>query len=212
VVPFVRVTRDKRGYEHIALMHASSRRGKPGKPRTIYVFRTPPGVKLGREPFDETVRRLIEEQNPGLHFDWKKLSHIAPPAPDVEFWREKRRLEKAARQARREQELEDSPREQRPTGAAAAPLDAKAETLAEAQDESIEDEGVVAEEIEPQPLLANGGAQTAPGPPGLPGGQRRRRRRRGGRGRRRHPQAATVAAAPGPAEPPKVADDPSKER
>src|SRR5436190_15445177 len=82
-------------------MHAYGRRGKPSKPRILYWFRTPPGVKVGREPFDESVRRTLEAQNPGVVFDWKKLS-VIPQAPvDIEYWREKRRAERAAKQSRR---------------------------------------------------------------------------------------------------------------
>src|SRR5262245_28625642 len=89
-------------------MHASGRRGKPSKPRILYWFRTPPGVKVGREPFDEIVRRTIEAQNPGVAFDWKKLS-VIPQAPvDVEYWRERRRNERAAKQARRAEQAADA--------------------------------------------------------------------------------------------------------
>ena len=106
-MPFVKVSRDKRGYELISLVHVfGGRRGKPSKPRVLYVFRTPPGVKVGREPFDESVRQALEAQNPGVVFDWQKLSVIPVPAPDIEYWRERRRAEKAAKLARREEEAE----------------------------------------------------------------------------------------------------------
>src|SRR5204862_5839680 len=85
-------------------MHAYGRRGKPSKPRVLYWFRTPPGIKVGREPFDETVRRTLEAQNPGIVFDWKKLSILPEVPPDVEHWRERRRSERAAKQARRAEE------------------------------------------------------------------------------------------------------------
>jgi hypothetical protein len=98
-VPFVRVSRDKRGYEHIYLLEVSSRR--PSRPRILYWFRTPPGVRVGREPFDEPVRRALEAQNPDVTFDWKKLaSDTLQPAPDVESWRERRRAEREAKRAR----------------------------------------------------------------------------------------------------------------
>ena len=129
-MPFVRVSRDKRGYEQISLIHASSRRGKPSKPRVLYVFRTPPGLKLGREPFDESIRREIEAQHPDVQFDWVKLSKIPVPSPDVEYWRERRRAEKAAKQARREADREDSMGEAR-EAATASGVDPgrRAETL-----------------------------------------------------------------------------------
>jgi hypothetical protein len=104
-VPFVRVSRDKRGYQHIYLFEVSSRR--PSRPRILYWFRTPPGVRVGREPFDEPVRRVLEAQNPGVTFDWKKLvSDTLQPAPDVENWRERRRAEREAKRARRGDEEE----------------------------------------------------------------------------------------------------------
>ena len=68
---FVRVSRDRRGYEHIYLIDATARRGKASRPRVLYWFRTPPGVMVGREPFDESVRRTLEAQYPDVTFDWE---------------------------------------------------------------------------------------------------------------------------------------------
>ncbi len=107
-MPFVRVSRDKRGYETIYLVHTSQRRGRPPATRVLYAFRTPPGLRVGREPFDAEVRRTVEAQNPGVEFDWPRLSNIPAPPPDVEHWRERRRAEKAAKQARRAEELEEA--------------------------------------------------------------------------------------------------------
>ena len=78
---FVRVSRDKRGYEHIYLIDATARRGKASRPRVLYWFRTPPGVMVGREPFDESVRRTLEAQYPDVTFDWEKLRKTAIPEP-----------------------------------------------------------------------------------------------------------------------------------
>ena len=105
---FVRVSRDKRGYEHIYLIDATARRGKASRPRVLYWFRTPPGVMVGREPFDESVRRTLEAQYPDVTFDWEKLRKTAIPAPDVEPWRERRRVERAAKQARQAGEREEN--------------------------------------------------------------------------------------------------------
>ena len=110
-MPFVKVSRDKRGYEQISLVHVSARRGRPSKARVLYVFRTPPGVKVGREPFDEAIQRELEAQNPGVVFDWKMLSNIPAPAPDVEFWRERRKADKAAKLARKAEEQADAAEE-----------------------------------------------------------------------------------------------------
>lgn len=172
-------------------MHASGRRGRPSKPRILYWFRTPPGVKVGREPFDESVRRTLEAQNPGVVFDWKKLS-VIPQAPvDIEYWREKRRAERAAKQARRAEEVVTTGGDD---------VDADEEEAAEAQEsaEAPPEEVIVSAS---QDLTAEqedddeGGSEDAPpisatpeatGAPATPGAGRRRRRR-GGRRRRRKP-------------------------
>jgi hypothetical protein len=98
-VPFVTVSRDKRGYEYICLFEASNRRSS--RPRLLYWFRTPPGIRVGREPFDEQVRRALEAQNPGVMFDWTKLVSEGLPPPEAENWRERRRAEREAKRARR---------------------------------------------------------------------------------------------------------------
>lgn len=110
-MPAVRFSRDKRGYEYVYLVHTPTRRGKPGRTRVLYWYRTPPGVRIGRKPFDDEVRRTLERQNPGVTFDWEAIVATPMPPPDMtEFWRERRRLEKAARQERRAAELEESAR------------------------------------------------------------------------------------------------------
>jgi hypothetical protein len=104
-VPSVRFSRDKRGYEYVYLVHTPVKRGRPGRQRMLYWYRTPPGVRVGRKPFDEDVQRLLEQQNPDLTFDWETIIATPMPPPDMtEFWRERRRLEKAARQERRAEE------------------------------------------------------------------------------------------------------------
>jgi hypothetical protein len=106
-VPFLRFSRDKRGYEHTYLIHELGGRGRPARARVLYWFRTPPGVRVGRDPFDEEARRQIESHNPGLFFDWNAIvSTPIPPVPEVEHWRERRRVERAAKVARREEEKE----------------------------------------------------------------------------------------------------------
>lgn len=201
MVAFVRVVRDKRGYEQIFLMRASGQRGKGGSPRALYVFRTPPGVKVGREPFDDSVRRMLEEQNPGVQFDWKKLSIILPPPPDVEYWRERRRAEKAAKLARRAEEHEGPGA--REAASAAPTREVELEEAGEETDVEIE-----AGSEEPAETPAQASLSSADTP--RPGGPRRRRRRRGGRGRKRHTHPEGLAQAP--ADSPNVTDDPPKER
>jgi hypothetical protein len=106
-VPFLRFSRDKRGYEHTYLVQATNRRGKPVRPRILYWYRTPPGIRLGRTPFDAEVRKTLEAQNPGIVFDWEVLAATQFPAQEPEYWRERRRAEKAAKQARREDDDPD---------------------------------------------------------------------------------------------------------
>jgi hypothetical protein len=106
-VPFVRFTRDKRGYEHVYLVHTPVRRGRPGKPQVLYWYRSPPGVKVGREAFDATVRRELEARYPDIAFDWDALA--APPPPQAlpsEPWRDRRRLRKARRPSTLAEEAE----------------------------------------------------------------------------------------------------------
>ena len=100
---FLRFSRDKRGYEHFYLVQPTTNRRGKTRARILYWFRTPPGVRVGRLPFDADVQRTIEAQNPGVTFDWKRLlaTPIPPPSQDVERWRERRRLERAEKAARR---------------------------------------------------------------------------------------------------------------
>jgi len=99
-VPFLRVIRDRRGYETTYLMHWY-REGPRQRSRILYVFRTPGGARVGRAALDPEVLRQIESQHPEIAFDWKvirenqqiiepaveprrrpKREAAAPPAPD----------------------------------------------------------------------------------------------------------------------------------
>ena len=98
---FLRFTRDKRGYENFYLVQpATGRRGK-GQTRVLYFFRTPPNVRVGREPFDDHIRRALEAHNPGVEFDWKTIVETPIPPVEVERWRERRRVDRAEKAARR---------------------------------------------------------------------------------------------------------------
>jgi hypothetical protein len=100
-VAFFRFSRDKRGYEHFYLVESvTSRKGK-SRSRVLYWYRTPPNVKVGREPFDEEVRRQLEAQYPSVTFDWAKILETPIPSADADKWRERRRAERADRAARR---------------------------------------------------------------------------------------------------------------
>jgi hypothetical protein len=71
-VPFLRVIRDKRGYETTYLMHLY-REGHRQRSRILYVFRSPGSVRVGREALDADVLREIEAQYPDIVFDWKDV-------------------------------------------------------------------------------------------------------------------------------------------
>lgn len=68
-MPFLRVIRDKRGYETTYLMHWY-REGNRQRSRILYVFRTPGGVRVGRHPLEPDVLRQIEALHPDITFDW----------------------------------------------------------------------------------------------------------------------------------------------
>ncbi len=68
-MPFLRVIRDKRGYETTYLMHWF-REGSRQRSRILYVFRTPGGVRVGRVPLEPDVLRRIEAAHPDIDFDW----------------------------------------------------------------------------------------------------------------------------------------------
>jgi hypothetical protein len=71
-VPFLRVIRDKRGYETTYLMHWF-REGNRQRSRILYAFRTPGGVRVGRDPLEPAVLREIEARHPDIAFEWKTI-------------------------------------------------------------------------------------------------------------------------------------------
>jgi hypothetical protein len=90
-MPFLRLTRDRRGYENTFLLHAAH----PGEPpRVLYWYRSAPGVRVGRPALDEDAIRTIEEQHPDVDFDWPHILEVgAVMEPEIERRpvREKRR-------------------------------------------------------------------------------------------------------------------------
>ena len=83
-MPFLRVIRDKRGYETTYLMHWH-REGSRQRSRILYVFRTPGGVRVGRDSLDPDTLREIESRHPDIPFDWKTLfanQQIVESAPE----------------------------------------------------------------------------------------------------------------------------------
>jgi hypothetical protein len=194
-VPFVRASRDKRGYEHFFLVqNGADYRGK-GRPSVLYWFRTPPNVKVGREPFDDSAARALEAQHPDLTFDWKALRNTPVPTVQPEYWRERRRAQRAERRLREADERESD---------AAVVVDEEPgveETVALA-------EGTVGPDVQPVAesfTAVNPGVNAAATPPSgdTSAGHRRhrRRRRRGGRHRANHSTADSrpaQTAAPAP--------------
>ena len=86
-MPYVKISRDKRGYETYYLLEPASDRSRQSRPRLLFWFRTPPQVKIGREPFPEEIRQAIESQNPDLKFDWSRLTATSAPPIEPQLWR-----------------------------------------------------------------------------------------------------------------------------
>ena len=105
---FLRFSRDKRGVENFYLVQPTTNRRGKVRPRVLYWFRSPPAVKVGREPFDADVRRALERQNPDVAFDWRAIVDTPIPSADADKWRERRRAERAAKHAAVEEEAADA--------------------------------------------------------------------------------------------------------
>jgi len=72
-MPFIRHSRDRRGFERTYVMHAY-RAGQGGQQaKVLYLFRTPANVKIGRKPLDAEVLEALEHTHPDLNFDWTAL-------------------------------------------------------------------------------------------------------------------------------------------
>jgi hypothetical protein len=185
-VPFLRFSRDKRGYESVYLVQPETNRRGKTRTRVLYWYRTPPGLKVGRQPFDQAAQRALEAQNPGIVFDWPKIvsTPMPPPAPDVERWRERRRLERAAKQAARE--------EAAATGASSTEASASGEaadaTEALGEEAPLDERGSADAAGEATPSVTASSPESSSehqGPPdSAPTERRRRRRRRRGGGNR----------------------------
>jgi hypothetical protein len=209
-VPFLRFSRDKRGYEHTYLVHTPNRRGKPSRPRVLYWYRTPPGIKVGRPPFDEEARRRLEAQNPDVAFDWATIvATPMPPPAENEQWRERRRAERAAKYAQRAEEAAErrdqaegeqpgTPESDELVAAGGEPLDIVLSHSDEAETPVLD----AVSSLELPSEIAAGSSQPASGAPtdrprdpSLP-----RRRRRGDRRHRRgrlQPERLVNQATPG---------------
>jgi hypothetical protein len=171
-VSFLKFSRDRRGYEHFYLVEpVTGRRGKT-RQRVLYWFRTPPNVKVGREPFDPQVMRALEAQYPRVQFDWEQLRHTPIPSAEPEYWRERRRAERVVRRMQEEEDAQAAavePPTPEPDAIDPAPPD-----LAEAP--------MADRELETPPALETVAASSDAASPRVgregPGSRRRRRHRR----------------------------------
>jgi hypothetical protein len=198
-VPFVRFARDKRGYEYVYLVHESTRGGRPSRPAVLYWYRTPPGIKIGRPPFDEEVRQRLEAQNPEVRFDWRAITSAQPPPPDAEHWRERRRAEKALKLARLKEERADADEQEADDGDGG---EARTDTemIAGPEDGPADESSVAlafdAVSTEPQPAAAAGEPSSEGTTAGVSAAApARSRRRRRGRQRRQRQGGAGAGAA-----------------
>jgi hypothetical protein len=185
-VAFLRFSRDKRGYELFALVQPTTNRRGATRQRVLYMYRTPPDVKVGREPFDEAVRRALEAQYPDVSFDWKKILETPIPSADAERWRERRRAERAARQAASVEAAADE------ADAAESPEDLDLPTLPQppTRGEPLASRETVDSAVNPVSTSTSPAAVTA-----APTGDVARKRRRRRRGRRGRPDGAVTTSA-----------------
>jgi hypothetical protein len=199
-VPYVKISRDKRGYETYYLIEPASDRSRQSRPRILFWFRTPPQVKVGREPFSEEVRQAIESQNPDLKFDWARLMATSPPPLEDQRWRERRRLERSARQAAREEpgpdvaDADASAAEELPIDDVDPPRHSIEAAIDADPLEHPDHAGIAVAGNQPDAPAVSGAPTSDAGEAGPSAPRRRRRRRRG----RRHGPAPADGAAPQP--------------
>lgn len=150
-MPFLRLTRDRRGTENTFLLHAD----RPGdRPKLLYWYRTAPGIILGRAPLDEDAIRTIEDQHPEIDFDWPAilaLSEVMTPEDEAPA---RPRQPEGRRPRGREPQREAQPR-----GRPEAPVAPAAELDALPEDEVFETE------VEEGVSAAAGTIEDAPPPP-----------------------------------------------
>ena len=97
-MPFVRVLRDKHGYETTYLMHWF-RDAQPPRSSILYAFRTPGGASVGLHALEPERQREIEEAYPGIDFQWKALvknQQVVEVAPEPKWLRKRRRTRREA--------------------------------------------------------------------------------------------------------------------
>jgi hypothetical protein len=192
-VPFLKFSRDKRGYEHFYLVQPSNR-GK-ARPRVLYWFRTPPNIKVGRSPFDPEMRRAIEAQNPDVAFDWEAIVRTPiPPPMEPERWRERRRVERALR-AEESEEAASITVPSEPASQAQIPAEIVQTIEGPVQEPSAIEADEVSETT--KPVAASNVTSPATPDGGASRHGRRRRRRRRGRGKPQQIQGSQVTGSEG---------------
>jgi hypothetical protein len=75
----LRVSRDKRGYDHIYLLLETRRKGRTVT-RLLYGGRWPSPMKIGQQPLDEAMRKTLEQAYPEVTFDWVALQRTLQQA------------------------------------------------------------------------------------------------------------------------------------
>jgi hypothetical protein len=75
----LRVSRDKRGYDHIYLLLETRRKGRTVT-RLLYGGRWPSPMKIGCQPLDEATRKTLEQAYPDVTFDWVALQRTLQQA------------------------------------------------------------------------------------------------------------------------------------
>jgi hypothetical protein len=199
-VPFLRFSRDKRGVESFALVHTTTNRRGKVRPRVLYWFRTPPDIKVGRQPFDPAVRRALEAQNPDITFDWRAIVETPIPSADADKWRERRRAERAAKSVVAAEESAE-------TASGAIEIEADVDVDADA-DAGSEVEEIVAAPSEAAVIASDPAEPSTVTPPAQsaprsndPNRKRRRRRRSGGGGRGGNTPVDAAPSSPSGGEP-----------
>ena len=194
-MPFLKFTRDKRGIEHFSLVHTTTNRRGKVRPRVLYWYRSPPDIKVGREPFDPAVRRALEVQYPDIAFDWRAIVETPIPSADADKWRERRRAERAAKYAAAAEESAET---------VSGEIEAEADGGADAEAEAEE---MVAAPSETGVLASDPAGPVTDAPPAQSSprsndpNRKRRRRRSGGRGSGGSTPGGAAPSSPSGSEP-----------
>jgi len=97
-VPFVRVLKDKRGYEMTYLMHWF-REALPPRSSILYAFRSPGGARVCLHALEPDRQREIEATYPDIDFEWGvlvKTQQVVEVGLEPK-WRARRRAKVAAK-------------------------------------------------------------------------------------------------------------------